>query len=105
MEAGMIVLAARRKVVYQGIFDGPHDLPVGTVRTDGVPPPPVRRRLVLHDQASGRPVKELWSSASNGQYRFRLLAAGRYFIVGFDHTGLHNGEVITDIVVPVPPVP
>lgn len=88
--------------VNQGRYDGPFDIPAGTVKVTSTPDQPARRRTVLHDQLSGSPVREMWSSASDGAYQFRRVAAGVYFVVSFDHTGLYNGEVVTDIVVPEP---
>lgn len=58
---------------------------------------PVRRRIRLHDQATGAPVRETWSDAQTGSYSFDFIRPGRFYIVGFDHTGLYGGEIKTDI--------
>lgn len=58
---------------------------------------PVSRRVRLHDQVSGKLVRETWSDAA-GLYAFERIAAGVYFVIAFDHTGLYGGVVETDLV-------
>lgn len=48
-------------------------------------------------------VREVWSVAGTGVYVFERIAAGIYYVTGFDHTGQYGGVVETDIVVPTPP--
>jgi nicotinamide riboside kinase len=81
---------------------GPHDTPLGTTKVTGSPATPVRRFVRLHNQETGKLIREQWSNAVTGQYQFRHLAAGRYYVVAFDHTGAYNGEIATDVVLPTP---
>ncbi|MGS5089077.1 hypothetical protein ACVC7V_21540 [Hydrogenophaga sp. A37] len=66
---------------------------------------PVRRKLHLHNQRTGRLVAEQWSGRTDGAHQFFGVAAATYYVITFDHTGEYNGEVTTDIVVPPPPAP
>jgi hypothetical protein len=74
----------------------------GTTKNTGTPPTPVRRRVRLHEQSSGRIVRETWSDATTGAYSFSGLRVTRYYIVGFDHTGLYSGVIETDVAPEVP---
>lgn len=89
-----------------GIVDtnngGPYAMAVGTTKRVGEPDFPTRVRVVLFDQTRGLLIRELWSNAETGEYQFRRIRAGKFFVVAFDHTGAYNGEVVTDIVVPAP---
>lgn len=69
----------------------------GTTRNTGTPETPVRRRVRLHDQRSGRLLRETWSNAATGAYVFPHLRAGTYYITAFDHTGLYGGVIETDV--------
>lgn len=71
----------------------------GTVYLKGPPQTPVPRRVRLHDRATGRPVRETWSTA-DGHYEFTKIAAGLYYVVTFDHTNNFNA-VIADRIVAV----
>jgi hypothetical protein len=76
---------------------------VGTTKVIGDPTNlPVRRRVRLHDQRSGRVVREVWSNAATGEYAFSNLRAGTYYVTAFDHTGAYNGVIETDLVPEVP---
>lgn len=75
---------------------GPQQI-TGTTKNIGTPNTPVRRRVRLHDQASGRPVREVWSDASTGAYTFERLRPGCYYVVGFDHTAVYSGAIETDV--------
>lgn len=98
-----MTIVARSKVgIVDGLFGGRHSTPAGTTSVAGTPNAPVRRRVRLHDQSSGRPVREMWSHPDTGAYRFHNLAAGVYYVVAFDHTGAFSGVIETDIVVPAP---
>lgn len=81
---------------------GPHSTPVGTTKNTGTPAVSVRRRVRLHDQPTGRLVRETWSDPTTGAYQFTGLPAGRYFVVGLDHTLQYGGEIASDVVVPSP---
>lgn len=76
---------------------------IGTVKNTGTPEnTPVFRRVRLHEQASGRIVRETWSDATTGAYSFTGLRVTRYYIVGFDHTGTYSGVIETDVTPEVP---
>ena len=75
----------------------------GTTELDADPTDvPVRRRVQLYNQRDGRLVRETWSDAATGAYRFDHIRGGdgtRYFVVAFDHTG-DKRAVIADNLVP-----
>ena len=94
---------SRQSLALRGSFDGDHGPITGTTKNAGTPSnTPVRRRVRLHDQATGLPVRDVWSDATTGAYVFDRLAQGIYETRAYDHTGLYNGEGVTDIVVPAP---
>jgi hypothetical protein len=75
----------------------------GTTKVIGSPANvPVRRRVRLHEQRSGRLVREVWSDAATGAYAFTKLRAGTYYVTAFDHTGAYGGVIETDLVPEVP---
>lgn len=84
------------------VLYGPHDLPVVRTLNVGTPNAPVRRRVRLHNQRSGRLIQEVWSNGSNGEALFFRMLPGIYYIVSFDHTGFYGAEAESDIVVPAP---
>ena len=86
-------------------MNGPYSTPVGTTKNTGTPDVPVRRRAHLHDQPTGRLMRVMWSDQVTGEHQFHGLREGVYFVAAFDHTGVYNGEIATDIVVPAPPTP
>jgi uncharacterized surface anchored protein len=92
--------------VFAGRFDsadgGSHSTPLAQTTLLTETGTPVRRRVRLHDQTTGRVVREMWSDPVTGDYQFVGLRAGTYYITAFDHTGAYNGEVITDVVLPAP---
>lgn len=75
------------------------------VKEKALPNPlPLRRRVRLYEQRSGRFIRETWSDAVTGEYRFDHIRGGdgtTYFIVAYDHTGHHRG-VIADNLTPQP---
>ena len=73
----------------------------GTTKNTGTPTMPVRRRVRLHEQSSGRLVRETWSDATTGAYSFTGLRLTAYYVVSFDHTGTFGG-VIADNITPEP---
>jgi len=81
---------------------GPHSTEVGTTTLLTVDGTPVERVVRLHEQASGRAVRQTLSARATGQWQFQSLAAGVYYVVAFDHTGVYAGVVETDIVLPTP---
>lgn len=62
---------------------------------------PVPRRVRLHDQPTGRLVRETWS-APNGVYLFPRIADGLYYVVAFDHTLVENAAIKDRITPQVP---
>jgi hypothetical protein len=75
----------------------------GTTENIGTPDDtPVGRRVRLHDQRSGRVVREVWSDRVTGAYTFPNLRAGTFYVTAFDHTGQYNGEIQSDVVLPMP---
>lgn len=58
---------------------------------------PVSRRCLLFNQTSNILVSDLWSD-ENGDFEFKGLIDGNYYVVSFDYTKEFNGEVITDLV-------
>lgn len=81
---------------------GPYHTPVGTTKNTGAPNTPVRRLVRIHDQPTGRLIRDMWSAEGIGEYQFRNLPAGTYYVTAFDHTGEYNGEIMTDVVLPTP---
>lgn len=79
-------------------FDGGAFQIVGTTKNTGTPPTPVRRRVRLHEQSSGRIVRETWSDATTGAYTFAGLRLTAYYVTGFDHTGQYSGVIETDVI-------
>lgn len=74
---------------------------VGTTKNKATPTDvSVSRRVRLHDQKSGDPVREMWSN-DGGVYAFNHIAPGLYYVVGFDHTNTF-GAVIADNLTPEP---
>lgn len=81
---------------------GPYSTPLAQVTLLTETGTPVRCRVRLHDQPTGRLLREMWSDAVTGDYQFTGLRAGTYYIPAFDHTGAYNGEVVTDVELPAP---
>lgn len=85
-----------------GFFSGP-GVVSGTVKVLALPENmPVFRRLRLHEQKSGKLVREVWSDALTGAYSFTGLRMTVYYVTGFDHTGTYGGVIETDLVPEVP---
>lgn len=65
---------------------------------------PLRRRVRLYEQRSGRFIRETWSDAVTGEYRFDNIRGDngiKYFVAAFDHLGNFSG-VIADNLTPEP---
>lgn len=66
---------------------------VGTVKEKGTPDAPVARRVILHRQRDGIPIRETWSNVA-GAYSFLYIdETEKYYVVSFDHTGDYQGVV------------
>jgi len=75
-------------------FAGLHQI---TGTTKNTPDTPVSRRVRLHDQRTGDPVREVWSHPTTGAYAFEWIRQGTYYITAFDHTGAYGGVIETDV--------
>jgi hypothetical protein len=93
----------RRNLVVQGADKGPYSVSGTTKVEAGAVDTPVSRRVRLHDQITGRALREVWSDATTGAWTFVNIRAGEFFVLAFDHTGQYNGEVTTGIKLPTPP--
>lgn len=69
----------------------------GTTKNTGTPEEPVRRRVRLHDQATGAVLREVWSDATTGAYDFDRIRMGVFYVTAFDHTGQFSGVIETDV--------
>jgi hypothetical protein len=97
----MASITLRRLSFLRFGLSGPYEI-AGTTSNIGTPNTSVRRRVRLHDQATGYLLREVWSNAADGAYTFTGLSRGTYFVTAFDHTGAYGGVIETDIVLPVP---
>jgi len=68
-----------------------------TLNEAGAEDTPVRRRVRLHEQLTGRTVADTWSASATGAYSFPRLAANTYYVTAFDHTGQYGGVIETDV--------
>lgn len=91
------MIAPRTLHVGPSIHDGGPGTITGTIKNTGTPNTPVRRRVRLHEQSSGRIVREAWSDATTGAYTFAGLRLTRYYVTAFDHTGTYGGVIETDV--------
>jgi hypothetical protein len=69
----------------------------GTTKVKGTPDAPVHRRVRLHDQFSGRVVREQWSDAVTGAYAFERIRRGVFYVTSFDHTGIYNAVIASNV--------
>ena len=67
----------------------------GTVKEAATPSDlPLRRKVRLVDQRSGRIYGEMWSNAATGEYAFENIDETRtYYVISHDHTGNYNAVV------------
>jgi hypothetical protein len=81
--------------VLKDIYFGGLGKIVATVKKDALPSDiPVSRRVRLIHEQSGRCLRETWSRASDGEYRFENIALGvRYTVIAYDHTEVDRGEI------------
>ncbi|HOW77369.1 MAG TPA: hypothetical protein PK959_15845 [Candidatus Competibacteraceae bacterium] len=57
---------------------------------------PASRRVRLHDQISGRLVREAWSDAESGNVTFSHILEGPWVLYALDHTGEFEAVAISD---------
>lgn len=86
-----------RSVLTRRVYDAGDLRIAGTTKNTGTPELPVRRRVRLHEQITGRPVADTWSDAATGAYAFNNIGPGIYYVTGFDHTGQFSGVIETDV--------
>lgn len=79
-------------VLHADAVDGGPFRVAGTVKIDGTPPVPVRRRVRLFDVISGRLVRQVWSD-TGGAFSFERVRAGEYLVVSDDYTRAYNAVV------------
>lgn len=78
-------------------FDGGDFYVEGTVKVDGTPDFPVRRKVRLFCTTTGRHVRETWSDETTGLYRFDYVRQGPWTVISHDHTGNYNAVVADNI--------
>ena len=60
---------------------------------------PVWRRVRLYDERSGTCLRETWSDAATGVYRFEYVDMERiYTVLSYDHNGVFSAEVANGLV-------
>ena len=59
---------------------------------------PVRRRVQLIEERSGRVIREVWSDAATGVYVFsEIRPQVKYTVVSYDHTGLFRAVIADNL--------
>ena len=97
----MIAIGSTHVLVSDTFDSGPYRI-TGTTKNKATPSDiPVARRVRLHEQSSGRIVRETWSDATTGAYSFTGIRLTTYYVVSFDHTNTFGG-VIADNLTPEP---
>lgn len=91
--------SAQKIELYSG---GPYSISGTTANKDLPSNLPAYRRVRLHDQPTGRALREVWSDETTGAYSFDNIRAGTFFILSFDHTGTYGAVIADGIVVPAP---
>ena len=88
----------------RAVLGAPHGVIYGTVQAQqGELLQHVWRRVQLYIQRDGVFVAQTWSDKTTGAYRFeRLDAAETYFVIAFDHTGMHRAVIANDLMPEVP---
>jgi hypothetical protein len=89
-------------VVHEVGSSGTLSTPAGSTANIGSPSTPVRRRVRLHDQPTGRLLRETWSAAGTGVFQFHHLRAGTFYVAAFDHTGQYGSVIESGVVLPSP---
>ena len=71
----------------------------GTVEEKATPNIPLRRRVRLHREIDGMPIREVWSDGATGAYLFvDIDPAYRYTVISYDHTGEFEAVVAAGVV-------
>lgn len=85
---------------------GTNATPIGHTYLKGDPSnTPVKARVVLFEQRTCRPLREVWSDPVTGAYQFKNISSGTFSVLAFDPSGAYGGEAETDIVLPTVLVP
>ena len=72
----------------------------GTVKEDGSPDVPVKRRVRLHREIDGRLIREVWSEPVTGAYSFdHIDATKKYTVITYDYEHDYRA-VIADNITP-----
>ena len=72
----------------------------GTVKEDGTPDVPVKRRVRLHREQDGLLVREVWSHPTTGAYSFdHIDTTKRYTVITYDYEHDYRA-VIADNITP-----
>lgn len=85
-------------VLRHDAVDGGLHKVAGQTLIGGASDVPVSCRVVLHERATARPVREVWSAA-DGAYAFERIKPGVYYVVAF--TDGYNA-VVRDRITAVP---
>lgn len=83
-------------------WHGRHRLTQFLTERDGTPKVPFACRVRLHDQPTGRLVREIWTVA-DGSGEFTHLPVGKYYAVAIDHTRQYAPVAESDLVPEVMP--
>jgi hypothetical protein len=84
-----------RAIQFFDAYNGGIGLVYGTVKEKNTPAnTPLRRRVLLIDEASRITIRETWSDAVTGNYEFRGVKQGvKYTVLSYDHTGSYRAAV------------
>lgn len=76
----------------------------GTVKEDGSPDVPVKRRVRLHREQDGMLVREVWSNPVTGAYSFDHIDANKqYTVITYDYEHDYRAEIADNITPEVMP--
>jgi hypothetical protein len=80
------------------VYPGVHQV-VGTVTENGSPAnKPLSRRVLLIDELTGDPIREVWSRAADGEYTFdKIDGTRKYTVVSYDYTGYHRAVIANNL--------
>lgn len=62
----------------------------GTVAIDGATPTPLRRRVRLYEDSTGRLLRQTWSDAATGAFEFTGLSSRPCLVMAEDYTGFYD---------------
>ena len=84
-----------REYPFFDAYNGGVGMIYGTTKEKNTPAnTPLRRRVLLIDEASRMTIRETWSDALTGNYEFRGVKEGAtYTVLSYDHTGAYRAVV------------